>query len=88
MTISSISLIGTTSSGKSTIGNLLCGRYILPTGVQETTTLVIELAHNTNADKTTILTLTDEQGVRIYNQYLQPKDAEIRTHLQRNMEDA
>ena len=46
--IRSISLIGTTSCGKSTIGNLLSGHYILPTGVQETTVSVIELFHNIN----------------------------------------
>ncbi|MEN8216101.1 MAG: dynamin family protein [Pseudomonadota bacterium] len=41
--VRSLSLVGTTSCGKSTIGNLLSGSYVLPSGVQETTTSVIEL---------------------------------------------
>ncbi|MEQ1779270.1 MAG: dynamin family protein [Nitrosomonas sp.] len=41
----SISLIGSTSSGKSTLGNLLAGRRVFPSGVQETTTSVADVIH-------------------------------------------
>jgi len=41
----SIAVVGTTSSGKSSFINALCGRYILPVGVQETTRYVTEIIH-------------------------------------------
>jgi len=41
----SIAVVGTTSSGKSSFINTLCGRYILPVGVQETTLYITELIH-------------------------------------------
>lgn len=41
-----ISLVGTTSGGKSTLANLLAGRRLLPVGVQETTTAVTEITHD------------------------------------------
>lgn len=59
--IRSISLIGTTSCGKSTIGNLLSGHYILPTGVQETTVSVIELSHNVNCCLPTLLLMNNNK---------------------------
>ena len=74
-----ISLIGTTSSGKSTLANLLCGHYILPTGVQETTTCVVELIHDATCDRP-ILFLGD---VRRVTPYVVPctDDADARSYI-------
>ncbi len=83
MTPSSISLVGTTSCGKSTIGNLLCGRYILPSGVQETTTSVVEMCHDMSAYQTSTLTLVDASNIKL-PKYLQ-SDTDIRTYLNQNM---
>lgn len=41
--VKKLALIGTTSSGKSTIANLLAGHYVLPSGVQETSTSAIDI---------------------------------------------
>ena len=40
-----IALVGTTSCGKSTLGNALVGRWVLPAGVQETTRAPTEVRH-------------------------------------------
>ncbi len=42
--------MGTTSSGKSTIVNLLAGREIVPIGVQETTTIETRVVHRFECD--------------------------------------
>jgi len=81
-TLSSISLVGTTSCGKSTIGNLLSGRYILPSGVQETTTSVVEICHML-AYQTSTIKLMDASNINLYKYgYF---DTEIRTSVNQVM---
>lgn len=41
----SIAVMGTTSAGKSSFVNTLCGRNVLPVGVQETTRYITEIVH-------------------------------------------
>lgn len=79
----SISLIGTTSCGKSTIGNFLSGHFILPTGVQETTTSSIELCHDPFAI-IPMLTFLDKKGNAIEEKPL-ATDIEIRESLKEAM---
>jgi hypothetical protein len=45
-----VSLVGGTAGGKSTLGNLLAGRFVLPVGVQQTTTSIVELWHDGAVD--------------------------------------
>jgi predicted GTPase len=47
---SPIAVVGTTSSGKSTLCNLLCSRSLLPTGVQETTTHIVDIFHDSTCE--------------------------------------
>jgi hypothetical protein len=82
--VSSLSLVGTTSGGKSTIGNLLSGRYILPAGVQETTTSVIEICHDIHAH-TPRLTFTDTKKNLRYETRFLVDDAEIRSCIEGEM---
>ena len=44
-----LTLAGTTSSGKSTVFNLLAGRFLSPVGVQETTRALVDLFHDPEA---------------------------------------
>ncbi|MBF0233943.1 MAG: dynamin family protein [Desulfamplus sp.] len=80
--IRSISLVGTTSSGKSTIGNLLSGHYILPTGVQETTVSVIEIFNNVNY---CVPTLTFIHNKEILSETPFKHDSDIRTCISNTM---
>jgi hypothetical protein len=82
----SISLIGTTSSGKSTIGNLLSGHYVLPTGVQETTTGIIELSNDCTAPFP-VLSFADLNGSRTFRIALR-SDREIRERISHEMMDS
>ncbi len=84
---SSISLIGSTSSGKSTIGNLLIGRYIFPSGVQETTTSIVEIHHEIASYYRPTLILSDLYGVNLkYLKYEQlESDIQIRDCINRLM---
>lgn len=47
-----LAAVGTTSSGKSTLLNLLAGRWLLPIDVQESPRIVIEIRHQTRREAT------------------------------------
>ena len=75
-----ILLIGTTSSGKSTIANLLTGHYILPSGVQETTTRIVEIYHG-NSYHTPLLSISNPNSSHSNLK----TDRDIRTYLNQVM---
>jgi hypothetical protein len=75
--LTSLSLLGTTSGGKSTIGNLISGRFLLPAGVQETTSKVIEICHDLHA-RNPKLSFTDAEGRTLGETQIRTHDAEIR----------
>ncbi len=79
----SISLIGSTSSGKSTLGNLLAGRRVFPSGVQETTTSVVDVIHQKmlNHRSNIFMTkLSDKQSDGIQTIQFE-SDAEVMSNL-------
>lgn len=82
--VSSLSLVGTTSCGKSTIGNLLCGRFILPAGVQETTTHVVDIYHDIHAHTPRLWMVDAEKNLQ-YETQVFVDDAEIRSCIERLM---
>jgi hypothetical protein len=82
--VSSISLVGTTSGGKSTIGNLLSGHYLLPAGVQETTTSVIEICHDTQT-RTREFLFSDAERRPLCEARFSSNDAVVRHCIQEAM---
>ncbi|RLB93270.1 MAG: hypothetical protein DRH26_04305 [Deltaproteobacteria bacterium] len=72
----SIAVVGTTSSGKSSFINALCGRYILPVGVQETTRYVTELIHI----PTNIITSIENKAISFEKKYFST-DSEARKYI-------
>ena len=73
----SIAVVGTTSSGKSSFINALCGRFILPVGVQETTRSMIEMIHTPNN-----LFISIENEGTLWKKITLPTDLKAREYLQ------
>ncbi|MEE4358894.1 MAG: dynamin family protein [Desulfococcaceae bacterium] len=73
----SIAVVGTTSGGKSSFLNALCGRFILPVGVQETTYCINELIHIPN----NIIVSIKNKDISPDETYF-ASDADARTHIQ------
>ncbi len=73
----SIAVVGTTSSGKSSFINALCGRFILPVGVQETTRSMIEMIHTPN----NLLISIENEGT-LWKTITLPTDFKAREYLQ------
>ncbi len=72
----SIAVVGTTSSGKSSFINTLCGRYILPVGVQETTLYITELIHK----PTNIIVCIENKAISFDKRYFST-DSEARDYI-------
>lgn len=72
----SIAILGTTSSGKSALINTLCGRFLMPVGVQETTRCVSEIAHVPS--KRTIEIITEGH---VKQQQVFSSDPEVRGYI-------
>jgi len=72
----SIAVVGTTSSGKSSFINALCGRYILPVGVQETTRYITELIHI----PTNIIVCIENKAISFEKKYFST-DSEARDYI-------
>jgi len=87
--IKNIALIGTTSSGKSTIANLLSSHFVLPSGVQETTTLIVDIfisnriIKSTNGANGLCLTVHDDNFNEVNKIY--GNSNQIRQHLEEMM---
>lgn len=68
-----IALAGTGGSGKSTLTNLLCGRYVLPMRVSDSTPVGFVINHDPSAHSAT---------VRAGGEVFQGGDSEVRSHLE------
>lgn len=80
-----IATTGTTSSGKSTLANMLIGDFLLPKGVQEVSAGVVSVEHH---DKLRRLTVEPTEGATWTTGTWDGRSAEkIREHLSKVMED-
>jgi len=77
----SIAVVGTTSGGKSSFLNTLCGRFILPVGVQETTYCINELVHIPN----NIIVSIKNDDISSNEKYF-ASDADARAYIQKLFE--
>ncbi len=80
-----IATTGTTSSGKSTLVNMLCGAEIMPVATQEMSAGIVTVTHST--DKRVLRIDKEKRGVPwLCGEWTNLSDSEIRSYLTKAME--